>query len=344
MSAMLEEIQEQPEALEGTFRAERKPMGRLRSLAKQRHFRLILLVARGTSDNAARLGRYLLELTTRTPVSLVAPSLYTLYHEKIDLRDTLLVGLSQSGESPDVNMVLESARKRGAFTIGITNEPDSPMTRLPHEVFFIGGGKQRSVAATKTYTGQLLILYMMASALGSGVSMKAVSRIPDLVAEALKVKAKVKYLAEHYRKINRMVVLARGFNYGNAYELALKLEETCYVVGKGFSTADFLHGPIAVVEKDFPVILFAPPGRAFQEMSKMASRLNKYGALTLAITGPGHRMPRRTHTIHLPTSVDELYSPIPYIVPGQLFAAYLAEAKGLDPDHPRALKLVTRTI
>ena len=280
MSAMLEEIQEQPAALEGTFRAERKPMARLRNLAKQRHFRRILLVARGTSDNAARLGRYLLELTTRTPVSLVAPSLYTLYHEKIDLRDTLLVGLSQSGESPDVNMVLESARKRGAFTIGITNEPDSPMMRLHHEVFFIGGGKQRSVAATKTYTGQLLILYMVASALGSGVFMKAVSRIPALAAEALKVKAKVKNLAEHYRKINRMVVLARGFNYGNAYELALKLEETCYVVGKGFSTADFLHGPIAVVEKDFPVILFAPPGRAFQEMSKMAGRLNKYGALT----------------------------------------------------------------
>ena len=192
--------------------------------------------------------------------------------------------------------------------------------------------------------GQVLILYRMAAALGSGVSMKAISQIPALAAEALKVKRRVKYLAQHYRRINRMVVLARGFNYGNVDELTLKLMGTCYVVGKGFSTADFLHGPIALVEKGFPVILFAPPGRAYPEMSKMAGRLNRFGALTLAITGPGRRMSKRTHTIHPPTSVDDLYSPIPYLVPGQLFAAYLAEAKGLDPDHPRALIPVTRII
>ena len=144
--------------------------------------------------------------------------------------------------------------------------------------------------------------------------------------------------------MTRSVVLARGFNYGNAYELALKLMETCYVVAKGFSAADFLHGPIALIEKGFPVILFAAPEKTFKEMASLSSRLSSYGAEPVAFTGPGLRLHAGTRTIYVPAKIDEIYAPIPYIIPGQLFAALLAEAKGLDPDHPRALKLVTQTI
>ncbi len=346
MSEMLEEIAEQPAALEKIFNTEKKRIPALRRIASRRRLRLIVLAARGTSDNAALFGRYLLELTTGIPVSLAAPSLHTVYRAraKTNLRDTLVVGLSQSGESTDVNMVLESAKKRGALTVGITNEAGSPMANLADEVFLLDSGRQRSVAATKTYTGQLLIFYLMSAALGTGVKLKEICKIPAIAAECLKLQPRVRQLAERFRKMTRSVVLARGFNYGNAYELALKLMETCYVVAKGFSAADFLHGPIALIEKGFPVILFAAPGKTFKEMASLSSRLNSYGAETVAFTGPGLRLHAGTRTIHVPAKIDEIYAPIPYIIPGQLFAALLAEAKGLDPDHPRALKLVTKTI
>ena len=162
---MIKEILDQPRALTRSYEAERAHALEFKTFARRRNFRLILLVARGTSDNAALFGRYLLELTTGIPVSLCAPSIHTLYHAKLDLRDALVVGISQSGEATDVNVVLKAARRQRAFTVGITNEAKSSMAGLADEVFLVRAGTQRSVAATKTYTGQLLMLYLLAAAL-----------------------------------------------------------------------------------------------------------------------------------------------------------------------------------
>jgi len=344
MSLMMQEIFEQPQALARTLAAEREHVREFQRFARGRNFRLVVLVARGTSDNAALFGRYLFELTTGIPVSLSAPSIHTLYHARIDFRDTLVVGISQSGEGTDINLVLKAARRQGSITLGITNEARSTMARLVDEVFLVRAGKQRSVAATKTYTGQLLLLYLLASALGPHVTLSSVSEIPDRVKNTLGLADEIRKLVERYRYMRQCAVVARGINYANAYELALKLMETCYVVAERFSSADFLHGPIAMIERDFPVLMFMPPGRTFRDLRKLVGRLGELRADTLAIASEGARLPRGTRAIRVPGSVPEIYSPIPYIVPGQLFAASLAAVKGLDPDKPRSLKIVTRTV
>jgi glucosamine--fructose-6-phosphate aminotransferase (isomerizing) len=301
-------------------------------------------VARGTSDNAALFGRYLLELTTGIPVSLCAPSIHTLYHARLDFRQTLVVGISQSGEGTDINLVLESAKRFGGYTLGITNEARSTMAGLVDEVFLVHAGKQRSVAATKTYTGQLLLLYLLASSLSSQIALADVSEIPHRVEQALKLAPEIERLVERYRYMRRCVVVARGINSANAFELALKLMETCYVVAERFSSADFLHGPIAIIEPDFPALVFMPPGKAFRELLKLTARLHALRADTLVFSSSNARIPGAGRVIRIPDPVPEIYTPIPYIVPGQIFAALLAEVKGLNPDKPRELNIVTRTI
>lgn len=344
MSLMMQEIFEQPQALARTLRAEREHALEFQRVAKSRKFRLVVLVARGTSDNAALFGRYLLELTTGIPVSLAAPSIHTLYHARIDFRDALVVGISQSGEGTDINLVLKAARRQGAVTVGITNESRSTMAHLADELFLVRAGRQRSVAATKTYTGQLLLLYLLASALGPHITLSSVSEIPDRVKKTLRLAPEILTLVERYRYMRQCVVVARGINYANAYELALKLMETCYVVAERFSSADFLHGPIALMERDFPVLLFMPPGKTFGDLRTLIPRLRQLRADTLVISSAAARLPRGTRVVRVPGSMPEIYSPIPYIVPGQLFAASLAKVKGIDPDKPRSLKIVTQTV
>src|ERR1700685_2283472 len=178
MSHMLDEIREQPAALERTLKDSLRRIERFKRLVTLRRPRLIVLAARGTSDNAAQFGRYLLEITTGIPVSLAAPSIYTLYNAAVDFRDALVVGISQSGESTDTNLVLERARAQGALTIGITNEASSTMAKLAEEVFLVRARREKSVAATKTYTGQVLMLYLLAYALGGRIRIDDLKRLP----------------------------------------------------------------------------------------------------------------------------------------------------------------------
>src|SRR6266700_6869437 len=322
MSLMMDEILEQPRALARTFKAERAHAAEFKRLAGRQEFRLIVLVARGTSDNAALFGRYLLELTTGIPVSLCAPSIHTLYHAQLDLAQTLVVGISQSGEGADLNLVLKSARRQGAYTLAITNEKGSTMARLADDAFLVRAGRQRSVAATKTYTGQLLLLYLLASALGPHITLGSVSEIPDRVRDALRLASELRELVPRYRYMRQCAVVARGLNYANAFELALKLMETCYVVAERFSSADFLHGPIAMVERDFPVFAFAPPGKTWPSIGETTAKLKALQAEIVAITDSGNRQVDAvaTRIIRLPGRVKEILTPVPYIVPAQIFA------------------------
>jgi glucosamine--fructose-6-phosphate aminotransferase (isomerizing) len=255
-----------------------------------------------------------------------------------------VVGISQSGEGTDINMVLKAARRQGGYTVGITNERRSTMARLVDDLFLVHAGKQRTVAATKTYTGQLLLLYLLASALGSHITLGALSEIPERARETLRLIPELRELVERYRYMRQCVVLARGINYANAFELALKLMETCYVVAERFSSADFLHGPIALVEPGFPVLILMPPGKVFRHLKHLTERLRHMGAETLVFSSAGARIPAATRIIRVPGDIQEIYTPIPYVVPGQLFCALLAEVKGLDPDKPRQLHIVTRTV
>lgn len=345
MSLMLQEIAEQPAALHKTMVEERGKVERLGAYLRERDIDLIVLVARGSSDNAALFGRYLLEVTTGIPVSLSAPSVHTLYHAKLNLKHALVVGVSQSGEGEDINRVLENARACGAHTVGITNEADSTMTGVVDETLLMHGGRERSVAATKTFTGQMLHFHMLAAALAGAKDARLdYERIPDMAARALELRPQVEELVERYVFMENCVVVGRGLLYANAYEMALKLMETCYVVAERFSSADFLHGPLAMVERHFPVFLFAPPGVTLDSTRTLIERLKELRADTLAITGDEAAASNCTRALRMPEDIDEFLAPIPYIIPAQLFAALLADAKGLNPDAPRSLAKVTRTL
>ncbi len=345
MSLMLQEIAEQPEALRQTIALERAKVAALGRFLRQREIDLIVLVARGSSDNAALFGRYLIEIATGIPVSLCAPSVHTLYGARLNLQHALVVGVSQSGAGEDINRVLENARAGGAYTVGITNEAQSTMAGLVDETLLMHGGRERSVAATKTFTGQLLYFHMLAAALADGAwARHDFAAIPDMAEAALALRPQIEQLVERYVFMENCVVVGRGLLYANAYEFALKLMETCYVVAERFSSADFLHGPLAMVERHFPVLVFAAPGHALDSTRTLLARLNELRADTLAITGDDAAARTATRALRLPAAIDEFLAPIPYIIPAQLFAALLAEAKGLNPDTPRSLAKVTRTL
>ena len=353
MSLMLDEIRQQPDVLERTLQQELGNVESLRRALAALPPRFIILAARGTSDNAAQFGRYLLEISTGIPVSLAAPSIFTLYEARLNFGDCLVVAISQSGESTDTNLVLQRAKEQGALTVGITNESESTLARLAQHVFLVRAGRERSVAATKTYTGQLLALYLLAYALGAPIQVDDLKRLPAWAFEALRLENDIASRASRYRFMKNAVVVGRGLNYANAFEFALKLMETCYIIAERFSSADFLHGPIAMVEASFPVFLLAPGGVTWSSTLQILEKLGEAGAETLVVTDRSNSQAldmnlrhicipvRLSHTGPLP---EEVFTPIPYIIPAQLFAASLALEKGLNPDQPRMLSKVTRTL
>lgn len=353
MSKMIDEIRQQPAALERTLASSLPAAEQLRAHFASHRPRFIILAARGTSDNAAQFGRYLFEATVGIPVSLAAPSIFTVYGARMDLRDVLVVGISQSGESTDTNFVLEQAREMGAYTVGITNEKSSSMAKLAHATLLVEAGRETSVAATKTYTGQLLQFYLLAYALGGRIRPEALRRVPEWTQAALQSEAETAECALRYCYMERTVVIGRGFHYSSALEFGLKMMETCQVVADRFSGADFLHGPIAMVEPGFPVFVFAPGGPTLESTESVLERLQKLGANILLLTDRSQKERLKGYgrllTARLPASAtrvepSDLYTPIPYIIPAQIFAGSLAAHKGLDPDAPRGLKKVTLTM
>lgn len=353
---MRDEICQQPEAIERTIQAEWASAERLRAHFERHPVRLIVLVARGTSDNAAQFARYLLEISTGIPVSLAAPSVSTLYEAKLDWKDTAVVAISQSGESTDTNIVLEHAKSAGAFTIGITNESESTLARLAGHRLLVRAGKEKSVAATKTFTGQLTCMYLLAHAFGAAIAQQDVQRLPEWSQAALGLETEIRSRAERYCFMRHAVCVGRGLNYANSFEFALKLMETCYVVAERFSSADLLHGPIAMLEAAFPAFLFCPSGVTWKPMCELMEKLKTIKADMLLITdrsntsassAPGLELPPLTIPAALASGgalPEDLYTPIPYIIPAQLFAASLAEVKRLDPDRPRTLSKVTQNL
>ena len=357
MSRMVDEIREQPTAIERTLRDEWSNTERLRKHFQDHPVRMIVLVARGTSDNAAQFGRYLLEITTGIPVSLGAPSIQTLYKSTVNYRDAVVVAVSQSGESTDISMVLEQAKESAAFTIGITNESESTLARLADHTFLVRAGGEKSVAATKTYTGQLACMYLLAHSLGAAIFFDDLVKLPEFAAAALSLEQIVEERTERYRFMNHAVCIGRGLNYSNSFELSLKLMETCYVIAERFSSADLLHGPIAMLEDSFPAFLFCPPGVTWKPMCELLEKLRGLRADTLIIADQSTPLSEKANlnqsrSIVIPERLAakdnslpaDLWTPIPYIIPGQILAANLAELKGLNPDQPRTLSKVTRTI
>lgn len=337
-SVLRAEIGEQPDVLARLLVREGARVRRIARDLSRRDLRFVLVAARGTSDNAARYAQYALGLACRLPVALAGPSLVTLYDSPPRLKGALVVGISQSGRSPDVVETVASARRDGSPTLAIVNDPESPLARAADEVIPLHAGVERSVAATKTYTAQLLAVALLAAALsGSRRHAEGLGALPDAVAETLGVERAARRAAARLAKAARLVVLSRGLNYPTAHELALKLKELALLEAEALSGADFRHGPIALAGPRLPAVVVSPPGTATgADLAELAAELKRRGSPVLSIG------PHEPGALPLPR-LPELLSPIVAIVPGQLLALHAARARGLDPDAPRGLSKVTET-
>jgi len=300
-----------------------------------------VIAARGSSDHAADYARYLLGQRHRALVALAAPSLFTLYATPPKLAGQCVIGISQSSASPDVIAVVEEGARQGATTVAITNDPDSPLAKAAGLVLPLQAGAERSVPASKTYLLSLLALALMSEAIEPDAALsKAIGRVPEALSEALLHEQELGPIAQQLAG-PRAIVLGRGFNLCTAEEVALKLTETSYVLARAWSVADFLHGPIAVVERDFPVLLLGAGGSVAKDVDAIAARLIEGGCRVVGIfDGPA---PRDAPSVELDSGLPEELSPLPLTVAGQLLAHEVARARAIDPDAPRALRKITRT-
>jgi glucosamine--fructose-6-phosphate aminotransferase (isomerizing) len=338
---MLREIHEQPASIEETLDTEGAHLREFGAQLRARGVRHILLAARGTSENAATYARYLFGIVNAVPVTLVSPSLFTVYRSEMDLGDALVLGISQSGEATDVVNVLEYARSKGVLTAALTNTAASPISEAADVTLLTHAHEEQSVPATKTYTTALAAMCELAANWAEDASIReVVRRVPDWMREVFAMEPQIETRSERYRYMESCAVLARGPNLATAQETALKLMQTCYVVPAPYSSASFPHGPIATIAPGFPVFAFAPSGKSFDDMQQAVVALKRRKAELIIISDSAQLCAEGTVCFQLPSAVPEICSPMVAVVLGQLLAYHIALHKGINPDEPRGLHKV----
>lgn len=343
-SHLYREIHEQPNVLSRLLDLEQPNIRRLVQTIRRREIHYVLIAARGTSDNAGRYANYLFGALNGLPVALAAPSLYTIFQRPPRLHNALVLGISQSGKSPDIVSVLADARRQGALTAAITNIGESDLAGQADFVIELHAGEERSIAATKTYTAELMAIALLGANLAEDPQLlNSLAEIPEAVTRVLEVGPHVAELAQRYRYMRACVVIGRGYNYASAFELALKLKELTYTIAEPYSSADFLHGPLALIEDGFPALVMAPSGIMLPEMQQFVELLAQRDAEPIVISDDPTTLQMGRIQLPLLATVPEWLSPLTTIVPGQLFAMHLAAARNYDPDHPRGLRKVTET-
>jgi glucosamine--fructose-6-phosphate aminotransferase (isomerizing) len=317
MSILHDEIAEQPAVLERLLQS--IELGRLTGVLRVRPPRFAVIAARGSSDNVARYAQHVLGRLCGVPVALATPSLHTLYHAPPRLHDALVIGISQSGASPDVTAVVADAAHQGQVTLAITNDPGSPMAMAAEHVIELNTGAERSIAATKTYTASLAAVAALAAALAARRELAQELRaMPEQVAAQLEKPVDVDI------DWQRCAVLGRGANYGTAFEAALKVKELTGIAAEPYSPPDLMHGPVAVLGPDHGLLAFAPPGPAEHGVLEAVAEARRRGAPALV-------------------PMPEWLSPLGAVIPAQRLAAAIAERRGIDVDRPFGLHKITRT-
>ena len=339
MSVLLSEIHEQPAAIARVLAEGANSVRDLVAAARRADVRYVVLAARGTSDNAAIYAKYLLQILCGVPVMLAAPSVHTLYNARVNYRDALVIGVSQSGAGEDICEVVAQARAAGAVTAAITNTADSKLAQTAEHILLCHAGAEYAVAATKTYTTTLATFAQIAAVWSDNAAFAAaLAAVPAAAQRALGLAAApVPPLAATLFHAEKMLTVARGPHLSTAIEAALKIAETTGTTTQSFSSADLLHGPIASVASRTPCLLFCPDGAAASGMAELATVLAARGARVLRFAGDAGA------DVPLASPAHEMLSPLTDILPAQLLAYHLTVARGLDPDNPRGLRKVTIT-
>ncbi len=339
------EIMEQAAVLENLLKTQWGAVQKIAADIRRQDVDYAFLAARGTSDNAGRYAQYLWGFFNQLPIALAAPSLFSLYQMPPRLKKALVVGISQSGMSPDIVSVLEEAKRQGCPSVAILNTPESPMGEAVSHVLNISAGREIAVAATKTYTAELMAIAMLSVALRQDEeAYQTLKKVPGWVAAMLDQDAALGRIAERYRYMDQCVVLGRGFNYSTAFEWSLKMKELCYVAAEPYSSADFLHGPVAVVSQGYPVMAVVPDGKVADGILELLRSLRaERNAELFVFSNRADALELAQSRVALPADMPEWVSPIVSIVPAQLFAYHLTRVKGYDTENPHGLHKVTET-
>lgn len=340
------EIFEQPDVMQKLLDVGWLDIQRIAAALKREEIRYVFLAARGTSDNAGLYAKYLLGMKNQLPVMLAAPSMFSIYRQPPDLSGALVMAVSQSGQSPEIVSVLEEAGRQNTPTLAITNTPGSPIARTADRVIDLLAGDEKAVAATKSYTAQLMAIALLSAALVEDDGQLALlQQVPGFMNEMLAHAEKIEQIAVRYRFLDRCVVLGRGYDYATVHEWALKLKETAYVLAEPYSSADFQHGPIALVERGFPVMAVAARGGTQASMASLIEELAGQDQAELLILSNDDSLRKAAQvSVPLPHQMDETLSPIVSIVACQLIAMHIARVKGNNPANPRRIQKVTETL
>ena len=343
--SLRDEIAEQPDVAARFLATQAEPIEAIAASLRARPVRRVLIAARGTSDHAALYAQYVLGIRHRLSVALGTPSIVSLYDVAPDLEATLVIGISQSGASPDIVAVVAAARAQGAPTVAITNAPGSALAGAADRTIDLGAGPELAVAATKTYTAELLAIALLSAALEDDAADRAaLAAIPEALAGALELDGEIERIAAEQAGAARSLVLARGYEYATAREWALKLKELARVFADPYSSADFQHGPLTLVEAGLPVLAVVREGPPEADLVTLLRRLrDELSADLMVVSDRAAALDLARWPVGLPAGTPEWLGPIVSIVPGQLHAMHLTRARGLDPERPRNLLKVTRT-
>ncbi len=344
MSWLETELREQPAALARLLERQGPHAAELARAFSQEDIRYVLIASRGTSSNAARYAQYVLGRAHRVPVMFATPSLYTIYGQPPRLDGGLVIGISQSGASPDVVSVLLDARRQGRPTIAITNDPDSPLGMTAEAVLPLEAGEERAVAATKTYLNSLGAIALLFTAIGNDdAARRELEQMPDALERQLALSFETAPPLREYRNAIGATVVARGVNYGTAFEIALKIRELSGLLVEAYSPADLMHGPIAAIQPRWPAIVVAPSGPAQPSVEEILPPLLERGARVIGVSDSESVLADAHTRLPLVPDVPEWLSPLTAVIPGQVTAMRLAELRGLDIDNPAGLKKITLT-
>ena len=344
MSWLETELREQPAALARFLERQREHAKELGQLFRRPDVKYVMIASRGSSSNAARYAQYLLGRANRVPVAFATPSLYTIYEQPPRLEGALVIGISQSGGSPDVRAVVEEAARQGRPTLALTNDPSSPLAGVAEFVLPLEAGEEHAVAATKTYLNSLgAVALLFAASTRDAAALRELEQMPERIAEQLERSFADAAALDPYARVEGGTVVARGVNYATSFEIALKIRELSGLVVEAYSAADLLHGPIAAISPGWPVIVVAPTGPPRAGLDETLDRLQERGARLIAIADDERVLGRAATPLRLVRAVPDWVSPLTAVIPGQIAAMRLAELRGADLDNPHGLSKVTLT-
>lgn len=339
---MEQEIFSQKNVLDNTLAANADVIAKLGELVRTNKPSHIIMVARGSSDNACMYFKYMCEVYCGIPVVFFHPSVITLYNSNYDFANSIVIGVSQSGKALDVLTVMQQAEKCGAPTVAVTNFVDSPMALNADYHLFLNVGEEKSVAATKTFSAQMFVLGMLVYAISGKSFDKTAEQIDDVIGKVLDNPTQIIKVADKFVNVDQAIILARGINLCIANELALKFQETCYINARSYAISDFHHGPFALANPKMHFIIIAMDDVTKKDAVEMVEKLRPTGSDVTIVTDDEEVAKLSGSSIVIPKCEDAT-APFATVVAGQLLVCNLSGRRGINPDSPRGLNKVTIT-